>query len=212
MGTVGKPSVFGEAFPSSVSESAFCADFHNASRDAFVFAKRGCDAQTGSLDSGEALRVRSGDAPRKRIHRPDCPTPQGVRRVAPTMEGTVLRRGKAALTFEIRAAGRQQVRRRRWPSTRRCQRTQCSFAAFRQKSRKSTVSSFNRSERPPWNGRVNQNATAFEVLQPPVERRLLTLPDRTDLRHWFASIRDGDGLSFAHLSNDLGKPRFCFVD
>ena len=53
--TVGKPSVFGEAFPCSEWESAFCGDFHggggfhNASRDAFVFAKRGDDAQTESF-------------------------------------------------------------------------------------------------------------------------------------------------------------------
>ena len=95
--TVGKPSVFGEAFPSSEWESAFCEDFHgcgsfhNASWDAFVFAKRGYDAQAESLDSGKALRDCSGYAPGKGIHRPDCPKPQGVRRGAPPMEGAVLR-------------------------------------------------------------------------------------------------------------------------
>ena len=66
VGTVGKPSVFGDVFPSSVWESAFCADFHgcgdfyNASPKAFVFAKRGCDAQTESLERGEALPLPAG--------------------------------------------------------------------------------------------------------------------------------------------------------
>ena len=104
------------------------------------------------------------------------------------------------------------VRRRRWPSTRRCQRTRRSFTALGEKPRECAGPSFNRSEHPPRDGRANQGAAAFEVLQPLVERRLPPPPDQTDLRHWLPSIRDGDGLSFAHLPNDLGEPRLCFVD
>ncbi len=112
--TVGKPSVFGEAFPSSEWESAFCADshgcgsFHNASRDAFVFAKRGYDAQTESLDSGKALRNCSGDAPRKGIHRPNCPKPRVSDAVLHRSRGRFFEGGKAALEFDGEAAIRQR--------------------------------------------------------------------------------------------------------
>ena len=112
----------------------------------------------------------------------------------------------------VARALRHPVRQKRWPSTPRYQRTRSSFAALGEKSGECAGPSLNRSERPPWNGRVNQCAATFEVLQPLVERRLLTLPDRTDFGYWFPSIRDSDGLSFAHLPNDLGESRFRFVD
>lgn len=60
--------------------------------------------------------------------------------------------------------------------------------------------------------RANQGAAAFEIVEPLFERRRLLPSDRADLRHRLPPVGDGHGPAVAHLADDLGKPRFRFVD
>src|ERR1700675_2170130 len=96
--TVEKPSVLGEAFPNSLWESGLFADFHSCGRFhsasrpiEVIFAGRGHDAQTESLDSRETVRDCAGNVEGQGADRAARQKASGFRCVAAQMAGAVFR-------------------------------------------------------------------------------------------------------------------------
>ena len=102
--------------------------------------------------------------------------------------------------------------RRRWrpTPTYRCMRR--SFATLSQEPRQGYRPTRNRLKRQPWRSRSHQDPASLEIIQPLFDRRLLVTLDSADLSHRLSSKRNRDGPAFAHVPDDLRKPRFCFVD
>ena len=87
-----------------------------------------------------------------------------------------------------------------------------SFATFCQEPRQGSRPTRNRLKRQPWRSRSHQDPASLEIIQPLFDRLLPLTLDSADFSHRLSSKRNRDGPVFAHVPDDLRKPRFCFVD